>query len=94
MASNQDIIDGLRAKLTALEQARSDREARDVADEAATDSQIALQTQKIADLEALIAAGGLTPEQVTALNSISDGMQAVVDSLNAADPTPVVPPAA
>ena len=46
MASNQDIIDGLRAKLTALEQARSDREARDVADEAATDSQIALQTQR------------------------------------------------
>ncbi len=90
MASNQEIIDGLKQDVADLTKAASDREARDVAEETATDAQIALQVQQIADLNAIIAAGGLTPQQVQDLTDIGSGMKALKASLEAADPTPPV----
>ncbi len=92
MATNQEVIDSLTAQVKTLKQASIDREARDVLEEKATDEQIALQTQKIADLEAIIAAGGLTAQQVSDLTDVLNGMKAVNESLDAADPTPPVVP--
>jgi uncharacterized coiled-coil protein SlyX len=92
MAKAQEIIDGLKAQVASLTKAETDREARDVAEETATDAQIALQKQTIADLQAVIDAGGLTPQQVQDLTDVGAGMKAVQDSLEAADPTPPVVP--
>jgi hypothetical protein len=92
MASNQEIIDDLKAKVATLKQAEADRETRDEAEEAATAAQIALLEQQIVDLKAIIDAGGLTAQQQADLADVSAAIQATVDSLNAADPTPPVVP--
>jgi hypothetical protein len=80
----------LQAKVDALVQAEADREARDVAQDAATTAQIAMLQQSIADLNAIIASGGLSPENQALLDSMATKLDAVVASLNAADPTPPV----
>jgi hypothetical protein len=91
MATNQEIIDGLKAQVATLKQAEKDREDRDAAEEVATDAQIAAQKQTIADLQAIIDAGGLTAAQIADLQSVKDDMQAIQTSLEAADPTaPVI----
>lgn len=76
----------LQQKIDELTQAEQAREARDIAQDAVTQQQIALLQQTITDLRAVIEAGATIPD--TIINSI----QATIDSLNAADPTaPVVP---
>ena len=99
MATTQEVIDGLKAKVTTLTQAAADREARDVEEERleklsqeAKDKQIELQAQMIVDLNAVIGGGGLTAQQVQDLTDIGAGMSAVQTSLEAADPTPPVVP--
>ena len=92
MASTQEIIDGLKAQVASLKQADTDREARDEAEETANAAQVALLQQQIVDLQSIIAAGGLSPQQVTDLGDVSAEIQATIDSLNAADPTPPVVP--
>jgi uncharacterized coiled-coil protein SlyX len=89
--TNQELIDDLKAKNAALKQASADREARDVAEEAATDARIAAQAQTILDLQAIIDAGSnLTEQQKTDLQGVIDDMQAMKTSLEAEDPTPPV----
>ena len=83
-------IQELKDKVDTLEAAEAAREARDVAQDAATTAQIAMLQQSIADLNAIIASGGLSPENQALLDSMATKLDAVVASLNAADPTPPV----
>jgi dethiobiotin synthetase len=81
-------IDELKAQVATLKQAETDREARDAAQDAVTAAQVAALNTTIAELQAIIAAGGLTPQQQADLDGMAVDIKAVVDSLNAADPTP------
>ena len=83
-------ITDLQAEVSKLKTAAADREARDVAQDTATAAQVAALNTTIEELKALVAAGGITPEQQAALDGMSTDIQAVVTSLNAADPTPPV----
>jgi hypothetical protein len=96
----QDTIDGLKAQVATLTKANQDQQAREQAakdlmsvKEAAEEAQVALLTQQLADLQVVINAGGLTPQQTQDLTDIGTGVQAVIDSINAEDPTPPVVPA-
>ena len=82
----------LEAKITALEAAESSREARDVAQDAVTAQNIKVLSDQVAALQAIIDAGSTDPTVQAKLDSISDRLDAVIASLDAADPTaPVVP---
>ena len=75
----------LQEKIDALTEASRLREARDIAQDAVTQQQIALLQATIVALQEQIANGVAIPETVIAQ------IQATIDSLNAADPTaPVV----
>ena len=78
-------LEELQSKIDELTAAEAAREARDVAQDAVTAQQIAVLQQMIADLQAQ---SGLTPAQQAAIDSSVTKVQAVIDSLNAADPTP------
>lgn len=71
----------LQAKIDELTQAGIDREARDVAQDAVTQQQIALLQTTITALQEQIANGVAIPDTIVA------SIQATIDSLNAADPT-------
>lgn len=81
-------IQDLSAKVDALEAAEAAREARDVAQDAVTAAQITTLQASIDALNAIIASGGLSPENQALIEGISTKVDAVITSLNAADPTP------
>lgn len=77
----------LEAKITQLEVSSAAREARDVAQDAVTAQNITALTTTVAELRAIIEAGNNDPIPQSAL----DRIDAVIVSLEAADPTaPVV----
>ena len=80
----------LQEKIDTLEAAETEREARDVAQDAATTAQIAALQTSIDELKAIIAGGGLSPENQAIVDASVTRLDAVVTSLNAADPTPPV----
>jgi hypothetical protein len=59
-----------------------------VAQDAVTTAQIAALQASIDSLNAIIASGGLSPENQATIDGISAKLDAVITSLNAADPTP------
>lgn len=82
------IAQDLQAKVDALTAAEIAREARDVAQDAVTAAQItSLQTQ-MAALQAVVATGTLSPEETASIQASIANIDAVINSLNAADPTP------
>jgi peptidoglycan hydrolase CwlO-like protein len=91
MAISKEVKE-LQDKIDTLTQAEADREARDVQQDAVTQQQIALLTQTITDLQNQIANGTLSPDDAAAVNASIAKVQATIDSLNAADPTPPVVP--
>ncbi len=82
----------LAAKVDELTQVEQAREARDIAQDAVTAQQIALLQTTIDELRAIIAAGGLSAENQAIVDASAAKIQATIDSLNAADPTPPVVP--
>ena len=85
-------MDDLEAKVAALTAAHTAREARDVTEEEVAVAQAETAQATIAQLQAVIAAGGLSPEQQTKLDSAVANLGALVTSIEAADPTaPVIP---
>lgn len=81
----------LQAKVDELIQAGVEREARDIAQDAVTQQQIALLQITIDELRAIIVGGGLSPENQAIVDASILKVQATIDSLNAADPTaPIV----
>ena len=91
MAVSKEVKE-LQEKIDTLTQAEADREARDVAQDAVTTQQIALLQQTITDLQNQIANGTLSPDDAAAVTASIAKVQATIDSLNAADPTPPVVP--
>lgn len=80
-------LSDLQNQVAVLQKAQADEAARQTAQDAATAAQIvALQ----ATIDALNAAGGLTPANQAILDSAVTGIQSVIDSLNAEQPTPPV----
>ncbi len=84
MASLKDLQD----KVDALEASEAAREARDVAQDAVTGQQITALNASIDELKAVIAAGGMSPENQAIIDASVTRIGAVVTSLDAADPTP------
>ena len=90
MASIQD----LQNKVATLEASASAREARDIAQDAVTAEQIKALNTAVAALQAIIDAGGggLSAADQAILDASVTKIEAVVTSLDAADPTlPVIP---
>jgi capsule polysaccharide export protein KpsE/RkpR len=82
----------LQDKIDTLTSAEADREARDVAQDAVTQQQIAVLQQTVTDLQNQITNGTLSPENQAIVDASIVKIQATIDSLNAADPTaPIVP---
>lgn len=86
MASMKDLQD----KIDALEVAESAREARDKAQDEVTAAQIAALNVTLEELKAIIAGGSLNTENQAILDRSVTRLDAVVTSLDAADPTPPV----
>ena len=82
-------IQDLQEKISELMTAEAAREARDVAQDVVTTAQIEALTAQVASLQT-VPTSGLSPEDVAALSSAIDNINAVIASLNAADPTPPV----
>lgn len=81
----------LEGKVNQLLAAAAAREARDVAQDAVTAAQIQALNDQLAALQAVVAAGGLSPADQAAIDAIVQNVTAVITSLDAADPTaPVV----
>lgn len=80
----------LQAKIDELTQAQAAESARQIAQDAATASQIAALQ---AALEALQNQGGLSPENQAALDAAIPKINAVIAALNASQPTEVDPQA-
>jgi hypothetical protein len=74
----------LQVKIDELTQAEAAREQRDILQDGVTQQQVSLLTQTVTDLQTQIANGVQIPD------SIITSIQATIDSLNAADPTPPV----
>ena len=89
-------VQELQAKVNDLVASAAAREARDVAQDAVTAAQIKSLQDQVTALQALGSTAGLTPEQQAAVDAMIASVQAVITSLDAADPTPpavVEPPA-
>lgn len=80
----------LEAKVQELKEAADAREARDVLQEQATDAQIQALKDSVAALQAIIDAGSTDPAVQAKIDEAVTKMEAVIVSLNAADPTPPV----
>lgn len=80
----------LQEKLTALEAAEAAREARDVAQDIVTAQNIAALNAAVAALQAIIDAGSTNPADQAAIDAAVTRVEAVIASLDAADPTPPV----
>jgi hypothetical protein len=87
-----ETIASLTQKVTDLKTASDARELRDIAQDAVTTEQIRVLTEQITALQAIIAAGGISPENQALLDTAVANISSVIDSLNAADPTPPVVP--
>jgi septal ring factor EnvC (AmiA/AmiB activator) len=81
------IVTDLEAKVDALEAAEAAREARDVAQDAVTAEQITVLQASVDELKAIIAAGTLSAEDKASAERSAAKIDAVITSLNAADPT-------
>jgi septal ring factor EnvC (AmiA/AmiB activator) len=81
------IVTDLEAKVDALEAADAAREARDVAQDAVTAEQITVLQASVDELKAIIAAGTLSAEDKASAERSAAKIDAVITSLNAADPT-------
>ena len=79
----------LQAQVAALTAAQAAEAKRQTDQDAATAAQIVTLQ---ATIDALNAAGGLTPANQAILDSAVTGIQSVIDSLNAEQPTPPVTP--
>lgn len=83
-------IERLKLSNERLKAAAKAREERDVAQDAVKQQNITLLSERVAVLEAQIAAGGLSPEDAAAIQATINDLDAVTTSLEAADPTPPV----
>jgi hypothetical protein len=78
----------LEQKVTDLEASEAAREARDVEQDKVTAAQIATLTQSVKDLQAIIDAGTTNPLDQAKIDAVVARVTTVINSLNAADPTP------
>jgi hypothetical protein len=89
-----ETIASLTQKVADLKIASDARELRDVAQDAVTTAQIATLQSSItalqATIDALNASGGMSAENQALLDGAVVSINSVIDSLNAADPTPPV----
>ena len=80
-------VQELQTKVDQLIASEAAREARDVAQDQVTAAQIAALQGQLNALQAVVAAGGLSPADQAAIDAITANITAVITSLDAADPT-------